>query len=239
MTMSAHYCFYRMTHDTGFAPNPFHGWCTLATCTPNHMRAAQIGPGTIIVGVEGNKLRDKRRCKNGPESTTKRCIVYYMVVGERQLSFDEYFSDPRFGAKKVDAAGSPIERVGDNVYYWDDSIGGLDSLPDHEHFDYRGNEVMEQDKKGNRVFVGNTFYYFGDRGIPLPDNMDKYLPQGQGIKYCDHPIPEFDGYVESAANGVIGLIGEPVEMLDPTEPASATKSSRSTSGREGMSRGCG
>ena len=24
-------------HDTGFAPNPFWGYCTLAVCTPNHM----------------------------------------------------------------------------------------------------------------------------------------------------------------------------------------------------------
>ena len=25
---------YKMTHDTGFAPNPFHGVLTLATCKP-------------------------------------------------------------------------------------------------------------------------------------------------------------------------------------------------------------
>ena len=25
---------YKMTHDTGFAPNPFHGALTLATCKP-------------------------------------------------------------------------------------------------------------------------------------------------------------------------------------------------------------
>ena len=30
-------CTYTMTSDTGFAPNPFYGYCTLAACTPNHM----------------------------------------------------------------------------------------------------------------------------------------------------------------------------------------------------------
>lgn len=28
---------YIVTHDTGFAPNPFGEYCTLANCTPNHM----------------------------------------------------------------------------------------------------------------------------------------------------------------------------------------------------------
>ncbi len=53
------YCFYRMRHDTGFAPNPYHGYCTLAACTPNHMRA-KLEPGDIIVGYEGEHLK-----KNG------------------------------------------------------------------------------------------------------------------------------------------------------------------------------
>jgi len=53
-------CFYRMTDDTGFAPNPFHGYCTVATCTPNHMRGrTRLREGDYIVGIEGVKLRRK------------------------------------------------------------------------------------------------------------------------------------------------------------------------------------
>lgn len=33
---------YVLDHDTGFAPNPFHGWCTLAGCKPVIRRTARI-----------------------------------------------------------------------------------------------------------------------------------------------------------------------------------------------------
>ena len=35
-----------VTQDTGLAPNPFHGFCTSALCTPSHMDASlQQGGG--------------------------------------------------------------------------------------------------------------------------------------------------------------------------------------------------
>ena len=36
------YC-YKMTHDTGFAPNPYYEVLTLATCKPTIRRCAEIG----------------------------------------------------------------------------------------------------------------------------------------------------------------------------------------------------
>jgi len=42
-------CFYIMTVDTGFAPNPFHGVCTHAACTPNHCKA-NLEEGDLIAG---------------------------------------------------------------------------------------------------------------------------------------------------------------------------------------------
>lgn len=47
-------CFYVMTVDTGFAPNPFHGVCTLAACTPNHCKAG-LELGDLIVGCFRSK----------------------------------------------------------------------------------------------------------------------------------------------------------------------------------------
>ena len=34
---------YKMTHDTGFAPNPFHGYLTLATCKLGIRLKAKVG----------------------------------------------------------------------------------------------------------------------------------------------------------------------------------------------------
>lgn len=49
---------YIVAHDTGFAPNPFWGWCTLATCKPRIRKSA--GVGDWIIGLTpkraGNRL---------------------------------------------------------------------------------------------------------------------------------------------------------------------------------------
>ena len=34
---------YIVTHDTGYAPNPFHGFLTLACCKPLIRRTAEVG----------------------------------------------------------------------------------------------------------------------------------------------------------------------------------------------------
>jgi hypothetical protein len=44
-------CSYIIKNDTGFAPNPFWGYCTLAACTPNHM-GLHLYPGDWIIGTE-------------------------------------------------------------------------------------------------------------------------------------------------------------------------------------------
>ena len=42
-------CLYTVKVDTGFAPNPFYGYCTLTACTPNHMNA-KLDKGDYIAG---------------------------------------------------------------------------------------------------------------------------------------------------------------------------------------------
>src|SRR5208283_739042 len=93
-------CSYTVVHDTGFAPNPFHRYCTLATCTPNHM-GVRLSLGGWILGTssvnEGNKL------------------IYAMKVSEI-LDLDDYFNDPRFERKKPGPGGWK-RRCGDNIYF--------------------------------------------------------------------------------------------------------------------------
>ncbi len=49
---------YILTSDTGFAPNPFFRYCTLACCKPQIRRSAE--PGDWIVGIsrkaDGNRI---------------------------------------------------------------------------------------------------------------------------------------------------------------------------------------
>jgi hypothetical protein len=92
---------YKLVHDTGFAPNPFHGWCTLACCKPKIRSTAS--PGDWVVGVT-------------PRSDGER-LAYFMRV-EEVLTFEDFFRDERFSAKKpVDVSGQPVvRRCGDNCY---------------------------------------------------------------------------------------------------------------------------
>jgi hypothetical protein len=92
---------YVVARDYGFAPNPFFGVCTLATCKPEIRRVAQIGDWVVGTGSKKRK-RDKN-------------IVYAMRVTEA-MTFNQYWSDPRFQAKKPNLRGSKKQAFGDNIY---------------------------------------------------------------------------------------------------------------------------
>jgi Nucleotide modification associated domain 2 len=71
---------YVVARDYGFAPNPFFGVCTLATCKPGIRGAAEVGDWVVGTGT----------------ATRKRAgyLVFVMNV-EEAMSFDEYWADPR------------------------------------------------------------------------------------------------------------------------------------------------
>lgn len=70
---------YVMKHDSGLAPNPFWGTCSLAVCTPNH-QGSRAKRGDWIAGVS-----DKGRGYK---------IIYVMEVDER-VHMNDYFIDER------------------------------------------------------------------------------------------------------------------------------------------------
>src|SRR5688500_333417 len=92
---------YIIVSDSGFAPNPYWGYCTLATCKPQIRRCAKAGDWIIATG-------SKRGIGIGK-------LVYAMRVDD-VLTFDKYYSDSRFNMKKPTAVGD-IERCGDNIYF--------------------------------------------------------------------------------------------------------------------------
>ena len=116
---------YIVTYDTGFAPNPFFGYCTLACCKPKIRQAAQ--PQDWVVGLSPKSLGNK--------------LVYAMKV-EEKLTFQNYWSDPRFDRKKPDCtAGKVVHKCGDNIYQ---------PLP-HGHF----RQLRSMHSHGNSEDCGN------------------------------------------------------------------------------------
>lgn len=80
---------YIVARDYGFAPNPFYGVLTLATCKPVIRKTASIGD--FIIGCSNKALGNK--------------LIYMAKVSEI-LTFDQYWNDPRFAKKKPVMNGS-------------------------------------------------------------------------------------------------------------------------------------
>src|SRR5690349_11369247 len=96
---------YVVDRDFGFAPNPFHGYCTLATCKPRIRKNANVEDW--VIGMGGARLRATGRC------------VYAMRVTEK-LTFNEYWANPLYFDKKPVRNGSNKMMVGDNIYHYDE-----------------------------------------------------------------------------------------------------------------------
>lgn len=145
---------YVVDRDFGFAPNPFHGYCTLATCKPKIRRHAQIGDW--IMGVGGSRLK----------ATGKS--IYLMKVSEI-LTFNEYWSDARFHRKRPARNGSLVMMVGDNIYHQEPgSDSWIQEDSHHSNSDGTTNQKnLERDTSAENVLVSNHFYYFGKSAPPI------------------------------------------------------------------------
>lgn len=91
---------YVVTHDTGFSPNPFSGYCTLACCKPAIRRSAQVGDW--VVGLT-------------PKASGNR-VVYFMRIDEVKDSFADYWIDRRFARKRPRYDRTIAMKCGDNIY---------------------------------------------------------------------------------------------------------------------------
>ena len=112
---------YKMTDDTGFAPNPFWGELTLATCKPHIRLRKKVGDW--IAGFTSSVL-----CGD-PVGDEK--LVFLMNV-DTKLSIAEYFFNPRYKNKIPDPHHKlHVRRVGDNIYRPVSSDGDFEQLPNY------------------------------------------------------------------------------------------------------------
>lgn len=169
---------YVVREDTGLAPNPFWGICTLAVCTPNH-QGSRVKCGDWIAGFL-TKTRGHR-------------FLYAMEVDE-VLGLDDYYRDSRFETKKPDLRGSWKERCGDNFY----SLGADGKWIQHRNRFHLDEDLKQQDTKYARVFIGRRFWYLGRSAAKLPERFAP-LAGGRGTRVNHEPamIEEFCLWVAS------------------------------------------
>ncbi len=158
---------YIVARDYGFAPNPFYGWCTLATCKPQIRARAQIGDWIIGTGA---KSRYGFAGK----------IIYLMQVTEA-FDFNTYWRDPRFFSKRPKLNGSLKQLYGDNIYFFrNDRWHQVDS----HHSKEKGKpnrKNITHDTNVNRVLVSNKFVYFGENAPKILKRFRMFGPSKEDI----------------------------------------------------------
>jgi len=149
---------YVVDRDFGFAPNPFHGICTLATCKPGIRNTAKVGDW--VIGMGGGRLNATGRC------------VFAMRVTEK-IAFNEYWSSPDYFDKKPIRNGSYRMMVGDNIYFLNpDSKQWQQADSHHSNADGSLNEKnLSTDTKSVKVLISRHFYYFGINAPDVPADI--------------------------------------------------------------------
>lgn len=195
---------YVVARDYGFAPNPFYGWCTLATCKPRIRASAAVGDWVIGTGAKG-----------------KYGLVGHLVFAisvEERCDFDAYWNDPRFSFKKPVLNGSLKQIYGDNIYHRERGRWKQED----SHHSYAGGRPnrhnIARDTSVNCVLISSRFVYFGGSAPAIPKRFRPYEPTGediccpgQGHRVLSSKLAEaFESWLEQRGNW--GQQGMPIEF---------------------------
>jgi hypothetical protein len=161
---------YVVARDFGFAPNPFHGCCTLATCKPGIRSKCELGDW--VVGMGGRRL-----------NATSQCVFAMRV--SRKLTFDQYWSNPEYFDKRPVRNGTSRMLVGDNIYHHD-KVGKAWCQADSHHSNADGTANLHNlrvDTSADAVLVSDHFFYFGSKAPEVPGHFLESIGYKNGRKH--------------------------------------------------------
>lgn len=189
---------YKMTNDSGFAPNPFHGLLTLANCKPGIRRSKKIGDwiaGFTSKALNGDAVNDER-------------LIYLMKVTTK-IDYYEYWINSIYNSKIPKLESDIVaNKAGDNIYKPEkDKISEFVQIENKNHTE----KEIKRDLNGKYVLVSNCFYYFGSSAIYIPSNIKPSIPRGQSSQgnrtHNKERAERFINYIQK--NYKQGLIGMP------------------------------
>ncbi len=205
------YC-YKMTHDTGFAPNPYHGVLTLATCKPTIRRCAK--EGYWISGWTSNVVQGKDEKYHFSDET--QSLIYLAEVSAK-IEIEKYwdlYEDKRpkkiytGNQKTTHSCGDKSNAMsfsydmGDNIY--EPINGEFEQLPNGGGHDKNN---IQHDLSGKFVLICEKFYYFGvEHAIPKTEiiNGEKFVvPRCKKMLLNDHIANQIKKYItENYSQGI-------------------------------------
>jgi Nucleotide modification associated domain 2 len=199
---------YVVDRDFGFAPNPFHGYCTLATCKARIRARAQLGDW--VIGMGGARLKATGRC------------VFAMKVTDA-ITFNSYWFDPAHRDKRPVRNGSRKMMVGDNIYHRD-SQSRMWHQADSHHSNPDGTANLHnvaKDTKADRVLISTEFFYFGRNAEAVPQNVLESLNYKNVRDYRIYS----DSHCAELLDWLATLFGHEVNMVvaDPFDFESSDK----------------
>ena len=194
---------YKMETDSGFAPNPYGGLLTLATCKPGIRRVAACDEW--VAGFTSKKM-------NGDPVGEERLVFLMRVAGK--LRREIYYA--WFPQKRPDQC-----TCGDNIYRPNNDgtyrhLGG----PCH-----KGKAEQDDDHKSSWVLLADEFYYFGGKPLSIDKAARPNVPERQinfGRITEDEKAARFIDFVKNQATklypGKSGKFNEPHSPCDPDCP---------------------
>lgn len=187
---------YKLTYDTGFAPNPFHNVCTLATCKPGMRTTKQAGHW--VAGFTSGRLHP---AKIGDER-----LIYLMKITE-VIPLENYWKE---FPDKINKKDNQVTLLGDNIYKYEDKKFKHVENPHHPE------DQLPRDTGGKNVLVAKEFYYFGKNALEIPSDVKSNVPRGPsnyGSLTDGEMATKFVEYVKEAASKLekneYGLYGMP------------------------------
>lgn len=156
---------YVVKRDYGFAPNPFYGVLTLATCKQDIRKSAK--PNDYIIG--NATVADENK------------LVYMAKVAE-VMTFDEYWKSERFQMKKPIMNGSLKKLYGDNIYHHDAEGNWIQEDSHHANDDGSTNEhnLKRDTSTSDNVLICYEFFYFGKSMLKVPEKHSTCIHFGIG-----------------------------------------------------------
>ena len=215
---------YRIVHDKQFAPNPFKGVLTLATCKPLIRRSKESESGVWLAGFAAYSVKDGLRPKKGRE------LLIYLAKISEVMTMQDYWKE--YPQKRAQKCGEEFEEhYGDNIY--DEN---LRLVNDNNH----GEWDFKRDISGKNVLICKEFYYFApDSRLVVPNEFEElvYKRRGQTLVQNNDLIQKFIDYVRSCAKDDFGKQQGILGNIKRIEYS--TGGNCSSSGTPTLSSGCG
>jgi hypothetical protein len=193
---------YVITRDYGFAPNPFGGYCTLATCKPLLRKVASVGDWVIATGPK--------------TSYNKPGYLFFAMRVDEKITFNEYWDDGRFQYKKPLFNGSLKQCFGDNIYFFNANSNEWHQQDSHHSYE-NGNinyTNLKKDTKFPYALISKQFYYFGKSNIMIPSVLKEKVCHNQRVptfkKVEEKFAINFLKWLEN--NYSIGIVNDPMEF---------------------------